>query len=96
MTAQELDYGLRWAYREFYSWPNIYGRLPDAKRQWAAYLFFNALYRKLGSVVSCLGKLGIMGSLTRLARALAYPERTKERTRMNTGLRSGIARILEI
>jgi radical SAM superfamily enzyme YgiQ (UPF0313 family) len=75
MTAQELDDGLRWAYREFYSWSNIYRRLPDAKGQWTAYLFFNALYRKLGPMISCFGKLGIMGRLARLARALAYPEK---------------------
>ena len=75
MTAQELDDGLRWSYREFYSWPNIVRRLPAAKGQWTAYLMFNAFYRKLGPVVSCLGRLGIMGNLARLARALAYPQK---------------------
>jgi len=73
MSAEELQEGFLWMYREFYSWRRIRDRLPEAREQWAAYLLFNVLYRKLGAAVSLVGKLGAMGLLARTARALSYP-----------------------
>jgi radical SAM superfamily enzyme YgiQ (UPF0313 family) len=73
MSAEELQKGFLWMYREFYSWRRIRDRLPEAREQWAAYLLFNVLYRKLGAAVSLVGKLGAMGLLARTARALSYP-----------------------
>jgi radical SAM superfamily enzyme YgiQ (UPF0313 family) len=73
MHADELLAGFLWMYRQFYSWRKIRERLPEAREQWAAYLLFNVLYRKLGTALSLVGRLGTMGLLARAARALSYP-----------------------
>jgi len=75
MTARELQDGYYWIYRELYSFRRIWQRLPESRSEWAAYLMFNLLYRKLGPAVSLLGRLGVLGPMARLAKALAYPER---------------------
>jgi radical SAM superfamily enzyme YgiQ (UPF0313 family) len=82
MTAEELQEGFLWMYRQFYSWRRIWERLPAAREQWAAYLLFNVLYRKLGATVSLLGKLGAMGLLARTARALSYPDLRNDRSEL--------------
>jgi radical SAM superfamily enzyme YgiQ (UPF0313 family) len=74
MTAEELQEGFLWMYRQFYSWRCILERVPAARGQLTAYLLFNVLYRKLGAAVSLLGKLGAMSLLARTARALSYPD----------------------
>jgi radical SAM superfamily enzyme YgiQ (UPF0313 family) len=79
MTPYELEQGYEWIYREFYSLRRIMQRIPAARSQWAAYFMFNFLYRKFGPALSLLGRLGVMGPMARLARALAYPEKTAKR-----------------
>ena len=75
MTPRELEAGYRWAYREFYSWPNIIRRRPVAAGQLKAYLEFNLVYRKYGKLTCLLGKAVGMRILARLARMIAYPHR---------------------
>ncbi len=72
MSAEELLHGFLWMYAEFYSWRRIAQRLPETHAQRTAYLLFNVLYRKLGPAVAAIGKLGVMGALSRLARLLSY------------------------
>ncbi len=48
MTAQELQSGYLWMYRQIYSFRNILRRMPEKPDQRAAYLMFNLLYRKFG------------------------------------------------
>ncbi len=78
MTPDQLEEGFLWIYREFYSWRRIWERLPDAREQRTAYLLFNILYRKSGAAVSLLGRMGTMGMLARIARALSYPSRQSQ------------------
>jgi radical SAM superfamily enzyme YgiQ (UPF0313 family) len=73
MSAAELQAGYRWAYREFYSWPNILRRRPLSVAQTTAYLEFNLLYRKWGKATCHLGSLFGMRNLAKVAKALAYP-----------------------
>ena len=48
MTAEELQAGYLWMYRQIYSFRNILRRMPRKPDQRAAYLMFNLLYRKFG------------------------------------------------
>jgi len=48
MTAEELQAGYLWMYKQVYSFRNILRRLPKKPDQRAAYLMFNLLYRKFG------------------------------------------------
>lgn len=48
MTAQELQSGYLWMYKQIYSFRNILRRMPQKRDQRAAYLMFNLLYRKFG------------------------------------------------
>ena len=48
MTAEELQQGYLWMYRQIYSFRNIFRRMPQRADQRAAYLMFNLLYRKFG------------------------------------------------
>lgn len=84
MMAEQLQEGFLWMYRRFYSWRGIRDRLPEAREQWAAYLLFNVLYRKLGAAVSLLGKFGTMGLLARTARALSYGGNSPRRDQHDT------------
>jgi len=72
MSPKELREGYLWFYRTFYSFKNIFRRIPDARSQRAPYLLFNFGYRKFGRITSLLGKLGLMNWLGRLGRRLAY------------------------
>jgi radical SAM superfamily enzyme YgiQ (UPF0313 family) len=74
MSAEELNRGYFWIYREFYSWKRILERLPESRSQWTAYLLFNLLYRKYGKVISLAGKLGLMRSIAKLAKGVSYPD----------------------
>jgi len=73
MSREELEQGYLRMYREFYSLPNIWARLPEASSQRTAFLLFNLFYRKFGPAVSLLGKMGLMGVLGKLGKILAYP-----------------------
>ncbi len=73
MSAEELEAGYAWIYREFYSLRRIVQRLPEAGSQMAAFLMFNFFYRKFGRAVSLVGRLGMMGPMARLAKIIAYP-----------------------
>ncbi|MBQ2929926.1 MAG: radical SAM protein [Clostridia bacterium] len=48
MSAEELQSGYLWIYRQVYSFRNILRRMPEKPDQRAAYLMFNLLYRKFG------------------------------------------------
>jgi len=56
MTAQELQDGYLWIYRNVYSFKNILRRIPVARDQRAAYLMFNFFYRKWGKLTDVLCK----------------------------------------
>ena len=57
MTAQELYDGYLGIYRDVYSLPNIFRRLPASRRQRAPYLLFNLLYRKYGRLTDAACRL---------------------------------------
>jgi len=99
MTPRELESGYRWAYRHFYSWPNILRRLPRDMRRTIPYLLFNIGYRRLGAVSAALGSLGLMRTLGRLGARCAYSPwhpislPTFARTEMRGELRSSDAAV---
>ena len=72
MTPDELYQGYLWIYDQFYSFKNILKRFPEDKDQRISYLLFNFGYRKYGKITSLLGKLGLMNSIGKLGRRLAY------------------------
>jgi radical SAM superfamily enzyme YgiQ (UPF0313 family) len=72
MTAEELYQGYLWIYNQVYSFRNIIRRLPDDRKQWLPYLFFNFGYRKFGKITSSIARLGLMNAVGKLARRLAY------------------------
>ena len=72
MTPEELRAGYLWMYRKFYSFRNIFRRLPEHKSQWVPYLLFNLFYRKFGwfsSMLSCLIPMHLLG---RVAARVSY------------------------
>jgi radical SAM superfamily enzyme YgiQ (UPF0313 family) len=72
LTPRELQAGYLWMYKEFYSFLNIWRRLPRSPRQRAPYLLFSIGYRKFGWMTALLAKIGLLGSVGRLSRRLAY------------------------
>lgn len=72
ITKEELLKGYLWIYKEFYSFKNIWNRLPVYKKQRVPYLLFNFGYRKFGKFTSLLGKIGLMNQIGKLARKLSY------------------------
>lgn len=72
MTQEELLKGYLWIYKEFYSFKNIFKRIPDHPKQKVPYLLFSLIYRKFGKVISKIASFGFMNSLGRLARKLSY------------------------
>ncbi|MBC2729114.1 radical SAM protein [Desulfosporosinus sp.] len=72
MTQEELLKGYLWIYKEFYSFKNIFKRIPDHPKQKVPYLLFSLIYRKFGKVISKIASFGFMSSLGRLARKLSY------------------------
>ena len=71
MTAQQLNDGYLWIYKELYSFKNIIRRMPKAKSQWMAYLTFNFLYRKYGKFTDRLCKMLSYEKIGWLAEKLA-------------------------
>lgn len=74
MTGNELQAGYERLYRDFYSWKGIFQRMPLDPRRIGAYLMFNLVYRKFGGFVSAFGKLGLMGVIGGIGKALSYPD----------------------
>lgn len=72
MSREELRQGYLWIYDEFYSWANIWRRLPDDPKRRTAFLLFNLGYRKFGRVTAMIGKMRMMRSIGSLARKLSY------------------------
>lgn len=72
MSAKELKEGYLWAYKEFYSFKNIFKRLPDRKDMHIPYYLFNFGYRKFGKLSAFFGKLFIMSFISKLSRKLSY------------------------
>ncbi len=67
MSAEQLQDGYLWMYRQIYSFRNILRRMPEKPDQRAAYLMFNLLYRKFGKLSDRLshligyGRIGWLG-----------------------------------
>ena len=72
MTAQELNSGYLWMYKNFYSFRNIIRRYPEHKAQRKSYILFNLLYRKFGKVTSAIARLIPLGILGKLAAWISY------------------------
>lgn len=72
MSASQLREGYLWMYRQFYSLPSIVRRLPRRRDLRVPYLLFNFGYRKFGGLTALAGRLGLMGTVGRLARRLSY------------------------
>jgi radical SAM superfamily enzyme YgiQ (UPF0313 family) len=72
MSPDTLQKGYLNMYKEFYSLPNIYRRLPENHHQRTPYLLFNFLYRKYGKATSILSRMGFSASLGWLARRFSY------------------------
>jgi radical SAM superfamily enzyme YgiQ (UPF0313 family) len=72
LTPEELRAGYLWMYREFYSFRNIWRRMPRSRRQRAPYLLFNIGYRRFGWMTALLARFGLLTWVGRLARRLAY------------------------
>lgn len=61
MTKEELFNGYLWLYDEFYTYRNIFKRLPLTKGRFFSFLLFNLIYRKYGKITCRLTKLGHIG-----------------------------------
>ena len=72
LSAEELRAGYLWMYKEFYSFKNIFRRMPESKRQAVPYLLFNFAYRKFGRMTAVLARFGLLTWVGRVARRLAY------------------------
>lgn len=72
LAPKELRDGYLWMYKEFYTFRNIWRRMPEHRRQVAPYLLFNLVYRKFGRVTATVARLGLLSWVGRLARRLAY------------------------
>lgn len=72
MTPEALCQGYLWIYDAFYSWGNIWKRLPVSRRQRLPYLLFNVIYRKYGKFTAAIARYGFMHRLGELARRLSY------------------------
>ncbi len=72
MTQEDLLKGYLWIYKEFYSFKNIFKRIPDHPKQKVPYILFSLFYRKFGKVIAKIAGFGFMNSLGRLARKLSY------------------------
>ena len=72
ISPEELRAGYLWMYREFYSFKNIFLRMPESKRQAVPYLLFNLAYRKFGRMTAIFARFGLLNWVGRVARRLAY------------------------
>jgi hypothetical protein len=60
MTAEELQAGYEWVYREFYTWPNILRRLPAGLTQKPRFLAFNVGLKKMTPLWELLIRLNAL------------------------------------
>jgi len=72
ISADDLRYGYLEMYRKFYSLKNIIKRRPVNRKLILPYFLFNFGYRKFGTVISALGKIGFMKKLGKLGTRLSY------------------------
>jgi len=72
MTVDELYYGYRWMYKQFYSFRNIVRRFPKSKLQRKSYVLFSLFYRKFGRFTSMVARFVPMGILGKLAAKISY------------------------
>lgn len=72
MTPEELYKGYIWIYKEFYSFKNIFRRIPDSKQQVMPYILFCFIYRKFGKITSAASRIGLLSSIGKIARRLSY------------------------
>ena len=72
MTAEELEEGYLWMYRQFYSFRNIVRRFPGSAAQRKSYLLFNLFYRKFGRFTSAIAHIVPLGMLGKLAAKISY------------------------
>ena len=72
MSPQELRDGYLWLYKKFYSFSNIFRRMPESPRLKVPYLLFNLFYRKFGKATSLAAHLGLLNRMGALARRLSY------------------------
>jgi radical SAM superfamily enzyme YgiQ (UPF0313 family) len=72
LTAEQLREGYSWMYKQFYSFKNIYRRMPRARQQIVPYLLFNFAYRRFGKVTALMAKIGLLGWVGQVARRLSY------------------------
>lgn len=70
-SGQWLQDGYLWMYRKIYSFKNIIKRVPEKKKQRAAYWMFNLFYRKWGKFSDFLCKLITYKRIGILAEKLA-------------------------
>jgi radical SAM superfamily enzyme YgiQ (UPF0313 family) len=64
MTAEELERGYIWIYREFYSWANILRRMPDAPlEEKIHFLVFNIALKKTNGLWQVLIRLNVLHPL---------------------------------
>lgn len=73
MTAEQLRAGYMGMYDKLYSWGNILRRMPENRRQRAAYLMFNLAYRKYGRLTSTIASgMGMMGRFGEMLSKVSY------------------------
>lgn len=72
MSPEELYNGYRWLYRQFYSLPNIFRRMPADAHLKLSYLMFNLGYRKFGKITSLSAHVGMLNRMGRLTRRICY------------------------
>lgn len=72
MSADELEQGYRWIYRNFYSLGNIMRRMPAPGPRRIPFLIFNLGYRKFGALTAPLMRGRLMGVMGKVARRVAY------------------------
>lgn len=72
MSPEELYNGYLWLYDQFYSFRNIYKRMPQSRRLRVPYLLFNLGYRKYGKLTSLAAHAGLLNRMGKLARQLCY------------------------
>jgi len=72
MTPEELREGYLRMYRRFYTFGNIFRRMPQSKGQRVPFLLFNLLYRKFGKLACRLAMRFSFDALGRFARRRSY------------------------
>jgi len=60
MSPEELEYGYKWVYKEFYSWPNILKRMPEGLTQKPRFLAFNAFLKKANPIWEAMIRANIL------------------------------------